>query len=88
MARYLMGIDNGGTVAKVGIFTTDGREVAVASRKTETVSPKPDWIEMDMDAIWQATAASIREVVDAAGIDPKDIAATSSIKWQEGGSRR
>ena len=35
MAKYLLGIDNGGTMAKVALFTSDGKEVAVASRKSE-----------------------------------------------------
>ena len=77
MPQYLLGIDNGGTVAKAGLFTADGREIAVASRKTQTLSPKPGWVEMDMDTTWQATAASIREVVAAAGIDPREIAAVA-----------
>ena len=29
--RYLMGIDNGGTVTKAAVYDTAGREIAVAS---------------------------------------------------------
>ena len=36
---YLLGIDNGGTVAKAAIFAPDGRELAVAAHKTETLAP-------------------------------------------------
>ncbi len=77
MAQYLLGVDNGLTVAKAALFTADGQEIAVASRKTENFSPKPGWVEMDLDAMWQASAASIREVVAAASIDPREIAAVA-----------
>ena len=39
MATYLLGIDNGGTIAKAAVIGLDGREVAVASRKTEMLAP-------------------------------------------------
>ena len=74
MATYLLGTDNGGTVSKAALFTPDGRELAVASQKTETLTPAPDQTEMDMARTWQATAASIREVIDKGGVNPADIA--------------
>jgi L-xylulokinase len=72
--RYLLGTDNGCTVAKAALFGLDGREVAAAARKVEIQAPRPGWHEMDMDAIWQATAASIREVLEYSGIPPVEIA--------------
>ena len=74
MTKYLMGIDNGGTVAKAALFTLDGREIAVASSKTETLSPQPGWAELDMDGLWQAAAAAVRRVIAEADIDPTEIA--------------
>ncbi|MGD0901016.1 MAG: FGGY family carbohydrate kinase, partial [Thermoguttaceae bacterium] len=63
MPQYLLGTDNGCTVAKAALFTLDGREVAVASRKNDTLSPQPGWTEIDMDGAWRATTASIRDVL-------------------------
>ncbi len=74
MADYFLGTDNGCTVAKAALFTPDGREVAAAARKVEIQAPRPGWHEMDMEAIWQATAAAIREVLEHSGIDPAEIA--------------
>ena len=74
MPKYLLGIDNGGTVAKAGLFTTEGRELAVAARKSDMDSPRPGWVERDMERLWQATAESIRAVLAEAKIDPRDIA--------------
>ncbi|MHC4187516.1 MAG: FGGY-family carbohydrate kinase, partial [Planctomycetota bacterium] len=73
MAEYLLGIDNGGTVSKAAIFTLDGKEIAVASRKTETLTPKPGFAERDMETAWQATAEAISEAVEKSGISPDDI---------------
>ena len=72
--QYVLGIDNGGTVAKAALFELDGTELAVASGKTETLSPHAGWAEFDMDRLWQATADSIKRVIGSAGVSPQDIA--------------
>jgi len=77
MAKYLLGIDNGMTVAKAALFTLDGREVAVASEKTEMITPHPGHYERDAEALWRATADSIKKAIADAGIDPKEIAAVA-----------
>jgi len=71
---YLLGIDNGCTMAKAALFTTDGREVAVASRKSEMLDTQPGWAEFDMNQIWLNAAGAIRRVLDESGIDPKEVA--------------
>ena len=77
MPQYLLGIDNGGTVAKAALFTLDGHEVAVASRKTEMLSPCPGHTERDMDRLWQATAASIQTALSESRIAPRDVVCIS-----------
>lgn len=74
MTQYILGIDNGLTVAKAAIFTLDGREVAVASRKSEALYPHPGWTECDMHVLWANTAAAIREAIEIAQIQPNQIA--------------
>ncbi len=74
---YLLGIDNGGTLAKAAIFARNGRELAVAARRTESLTPSPGWVEFDAEAMWQATAAAVRRVIDKAGIAPQQIAAVA-----------
>jgi L-xylulokinase len=75
MAHYLLGIDNGGTVSKVVLLDLNGHEVASASRKDEALYPRPHWVERDMEGIWQATAAAIREVLAVSGIAAQEIVA-------------
>ncbi len=74
---YLLGIDNGGTVAKAAVVAQDGRELAVAACKTESLTPLPGWVEFDAEALWQATAAAVRSAIDKAGIPPDKIAAVA-----------
>ncbi len=76
-ARYLLGIDNGGTVAKAAVFTADGREVAVALRKTEAITPYPGWVEFNADRLWEATAAAVRQAIEQSGIPPREIASAA-----------
>ena len=78
MPKYLLGTDNGCTVAKAALFTLEGKELAVASRKIETITPRLGYVEMDMRESWRATVQSIREVLDQAGVDPRDIACVAS----------
>mgnify|MGYP000085464811 CR=1 FL=1 len=74
MPDYLLGIDNGGTVSKAALFTPGGREVAVASRKVQVLEPQPGWSERDMDDLWRATAAAVREVLTRSKVKPESIA--------------
>ncbi|MCX7044779.1 MAG: carbohydrate kinase [Candidatus Sumerlaeota bacterium] len=74
MTKYLLGIDNGCTVSKAALFDLDGREIAVAARKSETLTPKPDWFERDAAAMWRETAEAIREVITKSKVNAADIA--------------
>jgi len=74
MPKYLLGTDNGGTVAKAALFNEQGEEIAVALSKNEMLTPHPGWTEWDTDAFWNAAASAIKKVIEQADIDPKDIA--------------
>lgn len=74
MSNYLLGIDNGCTVSKAAIFDLQGREIAVASRRTKTLTPKPGWSERDVDKVWQATAEAINEVITKSSVPAEEIA--------------
>ncbi|HUN06726.1 MAG TPA: FGGY-family carbohydrate kinase [Aggregatilineales bacterium] len=72
-ADLLLGIDSGTSVVKSVVFDLTGVEVAVARRETPVLNPQPGWSEVDMQALWQAAAETIREVVQTVG--PERIAA-------------
>ena len=70
---YLLGLDNGGTVTKAALYGTDGAEVAVASGKVKPIMEKVGFVERDMDELWAANAKAIRDVLQKAAVDPRDV---------------
>jgi len=72
--QFLLGIDNGGTMAKAALFSLDGRAVAVAGAKSETLAPAPGWSEFDMRQLWSAVAGAVRQVLAVSSVAPHEIA--------------
>jgi L-xylulokinase len=81
---YLVGIDAGQTVTKAALFDLSGRELAVASAGTRTVSPRPRWQERDMDEAWTQTAQAIRRCLAEAGVDPAAVLAVGLCGHNDG----
>jgi len=75
MANYLLGIDNGGTVIKAGLYDLDGHELAVSTSKTQMSMPAPGYAERELDDLWEANVQAISAVIRASGIDPAQIEA-------------
>ncbi|MED4072206.1 FGGY-family carbohydrate kinase [Priestia endophytica] len=73
MGKYVLGIDNGGTVTKASLFSLDGKEIAVASRKTEMHMPYPGHTERDCKELWEANVAVIQEILQKSKIDGEEI---------------
>ena len=73
MKQVALGLDNGGTVIKAALFDLEGQEIAVASRKTPTQSPRPGYNEREMGRVWDTNCECIREVLDKSGIEPSSI---------------
>ena len=61
----LLGIDAGTSRVRALLFTTDGKVVAEGSQTAPTRRPQPRWAEQDAEALWQACATAIKEVVAA-----------------------
>ena len=72
--HYYLGLDNGGTNTKAALFDGNGNTVAAASVATAALTPSPDFVERDMEEMWSANCAVIRQVVEQSGIAPGDIA--------------
>ncbi|HEX3039676.1 MAG TPA: FGGY-family carbohydrate kinase [Caproiciproducens sp.] len=73
MKKYAIGLDNGGTVCKAALFDLQGQEIAVASRQTPVITPRPGYNERDMETIFQYNCNCIREVLEKSEIHPQDI---------------
>ena len=75
MAKYLIGIDNGGSDIKCAVFDTSGNEIAIARTQVPMDTPHPGWTERNGDQVWQANVKVIRESLEKAGISGSDVAA-------------
>lgn len=73
MGKYLIGLDNGGTMSKAALYDLTGKEIAVSSRKTEMYQPEPGFTERDCEEMWAANVGSIRDVLTKAGVDGEDV---------------
>lgn len=75
--RYLLGIDNGGTFSKAALFDENGRQIAKAGFPIAVITPKPGYVERDMNELWEVNAKAIRETISSSGIDPAHICGVS-----------
>jgi xylulokinase len=60
-------VDAGTTVIKAVGYDSAGAEAVVARRETVVSRPAPGHTEQDMDAVWAAVAATVREVAAELG---------------------
>src|SRR5262245_55445394 len=72
---YVLAIDEGTTGVRA--LVVDGRSDVVASAYEElTVSyPQPGWVELDGEAIWQATLRVCKRALQDARLTPGDLKA-------------
>lgn len=72
---YFLGIDTSTTGSKALVINERGKVMAVASSPHTLQTPKPLWSEQDPREWWDAVAASIRSVLEQAGIGGEQVGA-------------
>ena len=72
--HYFIGLDNGGTATKAALFDCKGKEISKAVVATASITPKPGFVERDMEEMWEANCTVISRVLKETGTDPKDVA--------------
>lgn len=70
---YFVGIDASTTATKALLMRADGQVVAVASSEYTYDSPRPLWTEQQPSLWWQASVASVRQVLAQAKVSPVDV---------------
>ena len=78
MSKYVLGIDNGGTVIKAVLYNLNGQEVAAASSKAEMSIPKPGHTERDANELWEANVQAIASVIRESAVKADDIVGVST----------
>jgi xylulokinase len=66
----LMGIDIGTTGTKAVIFSENGAILATAYRTYDELFPRPGWVEMNPNQMWQAVCDVIRQASAEVTTDP------------------
>ena len=72
---YFLGIDTSTTGSKALVIDDCGEVIAVASSPHTLQTPRPLWSEQDPREWWEAVAASIRSVLEQAGVGGEAIGA-------------
>ncbi len=72
--RYYIGLDNGGTATKAALFDSKGREIGVCGMSTASITPRPDFVERDMEEMWDANCSVVRGVLEKTGVSPEEVA--------------
>jgi xylulokinase len=69
----LLGIDIGTSGTKTLLIDEQGRPVATATAEYPLATPRPGWAEQEPEHWWQATVATVREVLAKSGLSGRDI---------------
>jgi L-xylulokinase len=75
--KYVIGLDNGGTVVKAALFDIQGKELCVASSQTPIETPHPGFTERDMDSLFMTNCQCVKEVIEKSKVDVNDIVGMS-----------
>lgn len=73
MGQYLLGLDNGGTNIKAVIFDVEGNSIAAAYEQVDLITHGEGRTERDMDLLWKANYKVLKQVIEKADINPKEI---------------
>ena len=92
--RYVLAIDEGTTGVRALVFDESSAVVGSAYHELTVSYPQPGWVEMDPQAIWEATRAVCTRALQAAGRAPRDIDAigvcnqrATTVVWERASGR-
>ena len=83
METYIAALDQGTTSSRAILFNRAGEIVSRAQHPFRQIYPQPGWVEHDPLEIWATEKRALAEVVGAAHIDPKRIAALGITNQRE-----
>ncbi len=79
--RLLISLDIGTTAIKVGLFTADGKLLAIEKREQKLIFPKPGRVEQSMLESWQLISECIRGIMPN---QPPDAVSSIALSVQRG----
>ncbi|ODU56330.1 MAG: glycerol kinase [Clostridium sp. SCN 57-10] len=83
MNGYLLSLDQGTTTSRAILFDRAGRIVQKAQYPFRQIFPQPGWVEHDPMDILGSQLRAMREVFEASGLSPTDIAGIGVTNQRE-----
>ena len=83
MTQYLMAIDQGTSSSRAIIFNEKGQIQAQAQQEFTQYFPQDGWVEHDPEEILSSVLSVSKEVINKAGLTPKDIASIGISNQRE-----
>lgn len=72
---FILSLDLGTTAIKVALFNNKGDIVALSRKEYSLLTPKPQYVELEVEKYWDAFKEGLNEVMKKVKIDKKGIAA-------------
>ena len=73
MKKYVLALDQGTTSSRAILFDKSGKIVSMAQKEFKQYYPKPGWVEQDPMEIWGSQSGVVKEALETAGIDYREI---------------
>lgn len=83
MADYVGAIDQGTTSTRFIVFDRSGRIVSAAQEEHQQIYPQSGWVQHDAEEIWQRTQSVVARAMQAARLQPADLAAIGITNQRE-----
>ena len=83
MSRYILALDQGTTSSRAILFDRDQNIVGAAQRELTQIFPHAGWVEQNPVEIYSTQYAVMMEVLAAAGVSGKDVAAIGITNQRE-----
>jgi glycerol kinase len=81
--KYILAFDQGTTSSRAILFDKAGNIVKVAQKEFTQIYPKAGWVEHDAMEIWATQSGVAREVLEAAGVNAKEVAGIGITNQRE-----
>lgn len=73
MGRYIIGVDNGGTFIKAALYDEKGNLAALAKEPSRVIIPRPGYVELDLNELWDINCRCIKQVLMDSGISNREV---------------
>ncbi len=81
--KYIIALDQGTTSSRAVIFNKENEIVSISQKEFKQIYPQSGWVEHDPMEIWGCQSGVMREAIETASIDPKEIAGIGITNQRE-----